>query len=386
MQRLGRRLSTGFSTLDQAARGGVPQGKLVILVGAPSSYKSTCAVHWSHLWEAAGAFVAFLAADESPDAYAVRFGQLAGFRYEDLEAEQDDARRAAAGRLASRKILLLDGGETLLEDAATALEEVAGDLQRVLVVDSLQTVRSAVTVGQQSRREEIGAVVTQLRAFVKGGTIVVATSEMARSGYRSGDRTQDISALAAAKESGAIEYGADLILGLRSVREEVGQVDVEVAKNRLGPGKPEFRLRFDFESTALTEMATSAAGPGRVPAVSQSAQDIGSVRLALAAHPGVAGRDNLRALVKGVSTARLRDAVRALEQAGEIENRGNAKRPRLYLRSNPTESTESTHPTVVYGHPEPDGPDAPYRESGRQSGSPVGCGNGQTRRDEEGES
>ncbi len=253
----GQRFSTGLPSMDRASRGGPPPGKRIVVVGAPSSAKSTLAAQWSHDWELAGAAVVFLAADESPESIAVRIGQLIGYVREDLEAEDDDARRAAATILADRKILLLDGEDVSLEDAAAALDQLGCAGQpRVLVVDSLQTIRCVAASVHENRRDQIVAVMGLVKAIARSGAIVVAISEMARAGYRSGDRAQDTSVLASAKESGAVEYGADLLIGLRAVRDQVGQIDVEIAKNRLGHEKPELRLRLDFASARLAEIAT----------------------------------------------------------------------------------------------------------------------------------
>jgi hypothetical protein len=44
----------------------------------------------------------------------------------------------------------------------------------------------------------------------------------------------------------------------------VGQSDVEVAKNKLGVGYPEFRIRLDFSTLAVEEIgspADSSTGP-----------------------------------------------------------------------------------------------------------------------------
>jgi hypothetical protein len=98
-----------------------------------------------------------------------------------------------------------------------------------------------------------------LKAFVRRGHLALVISEMARGGYRTGDRSTDTSALAAGKESGGIEYGAALLLGLRSVKGENNLTDVEVAKNRLGGAKPEFRIRLDRDRAEFVEVPMPAA-------------------------------------------------------------------------------------------------------------------------------
>jgi KaiC/GvpD/RAD55 family RecA-like ATPase len=255
---IGPRLSTSFATLDRDTRGGIPAGRRVVLVGAPGGCKTMVATLWAYLWEMAGAAVVYLAADDGPEGIAMRLGQLTGYTREALEADDDAARKGAATQLAGRRILLLDGEVASLEDAIGALGPAADDRQQVLIVDSLQTARCLEANGIESIRERVSTMMAVLRRPARAGAIVVGISEMARGGYKSGDRTQETSALAAAKESGAIEYAADLLLGLRSVRDEVGQFEVELAKNRLGrtpPGDERIRLRLDFASARLSEIA-----------------------------------------------------------------------------------------------------------------------------------
>lgn len=253
--------------LDRDTRGGIPRGKRVVLVGMPGGCKTMMAVFWAWLWEAAGAFLVYLAADDSPENVAMRLGQLAGYSRDDLEADDDDMRRAAAEKLAGRRIQLLDGEDAWLEDAIEAVAAAPPGSQPVLIVDSLQTVRSREAQGIDSIRERISTVMAALRSPARAGAIVVAISEMARGGYRDGDRSREVSALAAAKESGSIEYGADLLLGLRMVKDEVGQFEVEIAKNRLGrvpPADERIRLRLDFTSASLSEIAApDPEAPGR---------------------------------------------------------------------------------------------------------------------------
>lgn len=257
---VGARLRTGIETLDTATRGGIPMGRIVVLAGAPGSYKTGAAVSLGHTWERAGCAVAIFAADEPAAGIVTRLGQLAGFSRDALECEGDvgdSVRKGFARAAAGRFITVIDPGadESMrsIEDAEKALLHLADGRQRVLIVDSLQTAPCAAAESAETPRERIDLKLAICKGIASRGTTVILISEMSRAGYRSGSRGENISALAASKESGSIEYGASLLLGLRSVAGEPSLIDVEVAKNRLGGSKPEFRLKLDFDRASFVE-------------------------------------------------------------------------------------------------------------------------------------
>jgi len=261
---VGERFSTGFATLDDALRGGVPLGRVVMLLGAPGAAKTTLAAYLADRWERAGAAVVFLAVDEPAEGIILRLGQLSGWSRESLEEEGDasDAVRAGfAKRSEGRRLVVLDPDEhgMSIEDAAQALQEAGKDRPRVLMLDSLQTARCAAAAGVDSSIERMDAVVHTLKRIARTGVLVLAISEMSRAGYR-GDAGQ-VSALSAGKGSGSIEYGGSLVLALQSVKGEAGQVDVEVAKNRIRGAKPKLRLQLDFERASFTEIINDSTVP-----------------------------------------------------------------------------------------------------------------------------
>jgi replicative DNA helicase len=253
---VGPRLPIGLPQLDAATRGGIPMGKFVALLGAPGANKTNLTTWLADGWERAGCAVAFVAADESRESVVVRLGQLDGFDRTLLEGA-DGGRRAAFARQAhARAIAVIDPFEdrVSLEATEQLLIELAAGKPRVLIVDSVQTVPCDAAAGVETKREQIEAVVEVLKGIAKRGTLVIAISEMSRAGYRTGKREHDISALAAGAESRALEYAAHLLLGLKPVRGETGIVDIEVAKNRLGPGKPEIRVSLNFETLCFREI------------------------------------------------------------------------------------------------------------------------------------
>ena len=148
--------------------------------------------------------------------------------------------------------------EWTIEEAAADLDEYARSLstpekprRAALLIDSIQTaeceaIRAATR--EMSERQMVTANVRAMRAAaIKYAMITIATSEMNRAAYRSireGD--EQPSDMVAGKESGAIEYGARVMVSLRSVQgdpdpdpvpapEEQAWAELAVERRRLLP-------------------------------------------------------------------------------------------------------------------------------------------------------
>ena len=263
MRNVGQRLTTGIVALDDATRGGIPLGRFVSVLGAPGANKTNFCAYLADRFERAGCAVCFVAADESRDSVLVRLAQLAGYHRDAVEEDHVGAREACARDAMARHMLVVDPREdrVTLEDCERLLVAAAGDRPRVLLVDSVQKVKCTAAAQCENKREEIDAVVDVLDKMVARGTLIVAISEMSRAGYRSGNKAQDISALAASAESRAVEYASHLLLGLRGVKGERGVVDLEVAKNRLGNDKPEIRIALDLDKLTWTPVEQTPDDP-----------------------------------------------------------------------------------------------------------------------------
>jgi KaiC/GvpD/RAD55 family RecA-like ATPase len=254
---VGPRLPVGLKSLDSATRGGVPLGRLLMLLGAPGASKTNFSTWLADGWERAGCAVAFVASDESREAIVTRFGQLDGHDRDALEGTDPGRRQIFARSSAGRSIMVVDPSDDglVLEDVGHMLATFAGDKPRVLFVDSLQTVPCGAAMQLETTRERLEATIAVCRRISRTGTLVVAISEMSRAGYRTGKRDQDIGALGAGAESRAIEYQAHLLIGMRPVLGEKGQIDLEIAKNRLGHEKLEIRAMLDFASLQWREIS-----------------------------------------------------------------------------------------------------------------------------------
>jgi replicative DNA helicase len=318
----GRRLRTGINTLDEAFRGGIPLKSFGVLVGAPGAAKTTIATSLLDRFQRDGAVAMYLAADEARDGIVVRLGQLDGFPREGLESPHDTVRRAFAAKLRARPdLLVVDPHEDrlTLEEAASMLQELAGDRIRVIIVDSLQTIPCAAADAATDARDRMNTIIETCKRIAKRGAIVIAISEMSRGGYRTGDRATDTSALAAGKESGSIEYGANFVLGLRSARGEKGVIEVEVAKNRIGSEKPDLRLRIDFERASVHELDPPPPPEKQAELKTAARLELAKerIRAVLREHHNLGSRRDVVALAEG-TTAHNLAAINLMVQEGEV--------------------------------------------------------------------
>lgn len=309
-------MPTGIATFDEATRGGLRSGRIVIVGGAPGAGKTTFCVQLARHYLQAGHAVAVLGCDEDANGLLIRWGQQLGLDRADLER---------GDRSACNELALGVGGLLLVdqdEDAGATVETVAERLAAmaatagcagVLVVDSVQTARTTAN-DAEGIRERTTQTVEVLKAVAKiHGLLVLATSEMARGNYRGGGE-RATNALASFKESGGIEYGAAVALALASVSGDC--VDVEIVKNRLGR-KLGFRLRLDHERAIFHEVEGHGDTHGlRIATLADE------IHAKLATLPdGVRGQHALRGLVGGQNRAKA-EAVKLLLSLGRIVGGG----------------------------------------------------------------
>lgn len=255
------RVPTGIASLDRMTRGGPTRETMTVILGGPGSGKTTFSVSMLYDMVLEGACAVILACDEGKAGLLTRIGQRAGWSREDQEQDGEAgvrAREACADKLEelgfNDRLLLLDGDELTLEQAAKVARKHFGpDAVVIFLLDSLQTVRCEAGMEAASPRERVNATLETLKHIARSGFVVITISEQNRGAYRGGPDGK-INTLASGKESGAIEYGASLMLALEPVKDEPGFVDVECPKNRLGPEKASFRLRIDFETAHVTEV------------------------------------------------------------------------------------------------------------------------------------
>jgi KaiC/GvpD/RAD55 family RecA-like ATPase len=259
-----QRLRTGIPSLDKACRGGLPCPRLVVFGGAPGAGKTSLATWLGWQWAKQGVPVAMLAVDEGPEGAVMRMAQMEGFSVDRIEERNPDTLERLATKLDGLPMTIVDSEDPsgTVEGVAELLSRESGD-QRVLIVDSIQTVRAEGTDGAQSPRERVDAVVRALKGVRdRHGFLILATCELARGAYRSRQVAETINDMAAFKESGGIEYAAQTALVLRSVPDEARLVDVTVPKNR-ALGREPFRLRMDAMTASYTEVDSGPVEAGR---------------------------------------------------------------------------------------------------------------------------
>lgn len=319
MGKCGAIMPCGLPTLDDCTRGGLRSGSLVFLAGAPGSGKTSLLVQLVLHYAVAGHPVVLLAADESAHGLLVRLGQLLGLDRGALERGDVETRRRLTALCVDLQIAIVDQDEVDGAGVESAAELLGAMTKRagvpgVFAVDSAQTVRCAAGDAADGIRLRISAAAEALKRAAKAhDALVLCTSEMARSSYRSKRSGDNSEALASMKESGALEYAGSLIIALTTDGDDV--VNVALAKNRLGR-RPSFALQLDRERAMFVEVPE---GDTEANAVESVARIIVS---RLAATPaGVVGQQALRGLTGGNQSRRVA-AVKLLLESGRVVGGG----------------------------------------------------------------
>lgn len=239
-------LSTGLPTLDKLTRGGLEAPGFVVIQGAPEAGKTTIAVQLGAKWAQEGHAVVVLSSDETQTDTLTRFGQLANATLGDLEERNPEALALlTAYVLGMPGISMLDGAgdnddsvktvDDAIEEALSIAGELAPTAIPIVIIDSLQTV--LVRGYDDMTKDPRTRVDSVVRACKRGrgrGCLIVATSEVARLHYGSGTQRDEMNPMAAGKESGGIEYGANLVVLLRALQAHAGVVRAIVPKAKRG--------------------------------------------------------------------------------------------------------------------------------------------------------
>lgn len=330
---------TGIARLDELTGGGPVYGSRWYLAGAPDAGKTALLLQIAHTLAQRGVCVGLLAVDEDPSDVVTRLAQRVGYSRHHCEARDSQVLENMQTELGGLSLRFYDAAWTIEAAAADVVAHAAG--RRVMLgIDSVQTVSCDAEAPASGGRElsEVAAVTARVRAIrdvaTRHGLIAMATSEFGRSAYSSSDRTQQSSTMASGKWSGAIEYSARVLLGLRSVSGEADLVELDVAKNKHGPRDETVYLKIDRRAQTLT--ATAYEPPPKSSAKSRDsatlervAEDGLAVARALRAQPGL-GAVELRSVVKatcGFGHARTDAALAFLGNAVMRGKEGRGKTP-----------------------------------------------------------
>lgn len=260
-----------LSELDRACDdGGIPLGKLVIIVGGPGARKTGLAVQLADVLSRQQCAVLMVCADEGRKNIVRRLGQRLGFNRSGLRdrteigaaTRAEAARREAALGRVLRFTELDDADDAqTIEEAHAELLSVAKGRPRVLIVDSLQTCRceAAEALERPDPRQETNRKMRTMLGFRRAGTLVIVLSETRRGFYSSTEkRVEKEDVISAAKESSGVEFGADLVLGIVRDKTDAQLLEIIAAKSRFGE-EPRFAVRWDRERAVLSELTATEA-------------------------------------------------------------------------------------------------------------------------------
>jgi replicative DNA helicase len=348
------RVPTGFRSLDDACRGGLPIPWRVYIVGPPSAGKTALGMVLVRNLATDGELcMGVLGVDEEPDEQNVRVAQMCGFTIAQCEGRDPLVLEEMALALKGLRIRFYDASHTIEQAADDLAAWGASENRRCgLLLDTVQTVRCGASVDAKGPRELVEANVRAIRA--KGAEhrmLMVGLSEANRGAYRSDDTREQGNDLAAAKESSAIEYSAQIKVMVRTPKGHADHVRVHVTKNRRGARADfEFFLHLDRDRHRLTECSDPTDAPEQVQERegAKRAKNRGHVAadaLALAAvvrqSPGI-GERGLRAAIRLAGHVWGRDRLDAAKRCltdglrGErLVNRGTGQGCRYHLDGAP---------------------------------------------------
>lgn len=269
---------TGIKGLDTALGGGLNQGLYVI--GAPSSVgKTTLALQMADELASHGRDVAFFSMEQSGvelvakslsrlttrvafearkdlDGIAMTAGEIL---FKEFSDAQNHIMAEAVYLYADygKRITVFEGRKSA-EEVRTAVQGLVDrGLSPVVFVDYLQIL--APKDPRMSDKQAVDATVTELRGIARDFNLpLIAISSIRRGSYEKEISEDDF------KESGGIEYSADVLMALQSAdpakmaeekTKDQRRVKIKILKNRLGAVGSEVFLTFWAKYGLFTEMS-----------------------------------------------------------------------------------------------------------------------------------
>jgi replicative DNA helicase len=269
---------TGLGSLDTALGGGLQPKRLFVVLGGPGSGKTTLINQIAERVANGGRPVVYLTTEDPMSTLLAktiaRLGRLDyGAVLQGRESERaaiDGTLHELAERRSAERLLYIEGnGADLDELAAVAQRHFArfadeaqdGGGPGVLVVDYLQRVAraqlKAMRSGVRDLREAVTVLTEDLRDLARSlnCAVIAVASQSRASGYGNAN------ALSSAKESGDIEYTADVLMSLAKDEQRQAPLrhearSLSLAKNRLG-SQTTVDLDFRADRQQFTEAAAS---------------------------------------------------------------------------------------------------------------------------------
>lgn len=326
MQSASPKHATGVEELDYHLRGGIREGEVMVIGGAPGAGKSTLALQIARNFARRGVVVGWLAVDESPAGLDARNLQAElGVTREEAEKPCEDTIRRALARMSELDFpLYIYDADATVEDVFKGLAELPQSGPRCIIIDSLQTARTQLSADFDNPRQRVDELFNWCKRAARlpgQKCVLIFTSELARGAYRSKRSAENSDPLASFKESGTAEYGVDVALVLSNVRGESDLVQAELVKCRPGD-KGTFNLELDRDRATFN---ASHRTPDDVKAAEDSRFAFCKLRVLehVTANPGCTTRA-IRGAVGG-SAGTINDALTDLTNERKIEDRGKGQ-------------------------------------------------------------
>lgn len=271
--------STGLGGLDAALSGGLQTKRLFVILGGPGSGKTTLVNQIAERVAESGRPVVYLTTEDPMSTLLAktiaRLGRIDyGAVLQGRASEQqaiNDVLRELVQRKSAERLLYIEGSGALLDEVFTLArqhfarfaDEAQGGGAGILIVDYLQRVaRAQLSLlragGTRDLRETVTSLTEQFRDLARdlNCTVLAVASQNRASGYA------NTNAMTSAKESGDVEYTADVLMSLAKdeQRKEVPLFcearSLLLAKNRLG-SQTTIHLDWRPDRQQFTEATTS---------------------------------------------------------------------------------------------------------------------------------
>lgn len=324
------RYETGVSTVDHLTKGGLPRGRIAVMVGRPGAGKTGLALQIAasvaqrHPEVAVGLYLA----DEGLEAGVIRMAQHLGFDREHLEAADPETIREASERLEGYRgrihCLDPDAEDASLEAFLDGMATRADGRPQFWVIDSAQVVHLAHASSKKlDRRLTVDAVCRMVKkAARRRGAVALLLSQSNRGSYRAKKEDDQADPLSSGAETAQLEHMADLFLFLAPDGDD--RVKVQVPKNRLGRGPrlEPFHMALNRDRATYTELdagaLAAAAEAEEIIAMDKNLRSwCALLRKALVSNPeGLSGTHIKQ--IAGLSGAKFAAARDAMVAAGTL--------------------------------------------------------------------
>lgn len=240
---------TGLDILDEKIDGGIREGNAVAIGAPPDGGKTQLLFQTAWNLARQGVAVIWIAVDEEPRRLAERGLQtFCGATRAEARRPTKALRDAARREHAALQAPIVFSESPLIEEAFALVPELKrrpGVRAVAVIADSIQKVHIASTfaksVEEMSRLNAVCDIARQLSRTGETRSMFLFSSEVSRSYYAIDAKGDPMGSF---KGSSAIEYLATLALLLRPDH-ETKQVNVEIAKSKIGGGGQAFGLTKD---------------------------------------------------------------------------------------------------------------------------------------------